>query len=67
MRQDEQTDTGGECRMGKPVGKHRCKPASADSNLASVVEAWPDLPKPIKSAIMAMVRSTQTDSSKVTE
>ena len=35
------------------------KPAKHDTDLALVLEAWPELPEAIRSAIVAVVRSSQ--------
>jgi hypothetical protein len=32
-------------------------PATLDPDLAAVVAAWPDLPAPIKAAVLALIRT----------
>lgn len=34
---------------------HHCQELPADPDLARLVEAWPELPQPIRAAIVAMV------------
>jgi hypothetical protein len=36
-----------------------CPPVPADADLGAVVEAWPNLPEPIRAGILAMVKAAQ--------
>jgi len=51
--------TGAECSAAKLDHKQNHKRILQDSELASVIDAWPRLPGPVKAGILAMVEAAK--------
>ena len=56
---DASGNPGGGQRSGKQNDKQNDKRASADPDLAQVIDAWPDLPQAVRAGIVATVKATR--------